>query len=95
MSKAQHASQVKCFTDIPNIGKAMADDFILLGFKTPQDLAHADPLALYHKLCVLTHTRQDPCVLDTFMAAIDFMQGGSAKPWWAFTEERKTRFRDL
>jgi hypothetical protein len=25
------------------------------------------------------------------MAAIDFMEGGEAKPWWDFTEERKRR----
>ena len=31
----------------------------------------------------------DPCVLDTFMAAHDFMNGGFAQPWWHFTEQRK------
>ena len=29
--------------------------------------------------------RHDPCVLDTFLAAKDFMTGGPAQPWWHFT----------
>jgi DNA transformation protein len=28
-------------------------------------------------------------VANTFLAAVDFMNGGSAKPWWAFTAKRK------
>ncbi|HSH95895.1 MAG TPA: helix-hairpin-helix domain-containing protein, partial [Roseimicrobium sp.] len=33
--------------------------------------------------------RHDPCMLDTFIAAVRFMDGGPKKPWWAFTKERK------
>jgi hypothetical protein len=28
-------------------------------------------------------------VIDVFMSVIDFMEGGGARPWWSFTEERK------
>jgi hypothetical protein len=35
---------------------------------------------LYQKLCAATGQRQDPCVLDTFMAATDFMRGAPAAP---------------
>lgn len=95
MAKATHAGEVRAFTDIPNVGKAMAEDFRQLGLRTPQELAGQDPLSLYRRLCVLTKTRQDPCVLDTFLAVVDFMSGGKPQPWWAFTAGRKKRFPDL
>jgi hypothetical protein len=43
---------------------------------------------LYQKLNAATGTRNDPCVLDTFMAAVDFMNGAAAAPWWAYTAQR-------
>lgn len=94
MAKAAHARDVKRFTDIPNIGPAMSRDFALLGVKQP-DLASRDAFELYRQLCERTGTRQDPCVLDTFLAAVDFMRGGGPLPWWHFTDERKKRWPDL
>jgi hypothetical protein len=47
---------------------------------------------LYQSLCAVTGQRQDPCVLDTFMAAIDFMRGAPAAPWWNYTAQRKALF---
>lgn len=77
---------------LPNIGKAMAADLRLLGIERPDQLRGQDPLRLYHALESITGQRHDPCVLDTFMAAIDFMEGGKARPWWSFTGERKRRY---
>ncbi len=77
---------------LPNIGKAMAADLRLLGIERPDQLRGQDPLRLYHALESITGQRHDPCVLDTFMAAIDFMGGGKARPWWSFTGERKRRY---
>ena len=48
-----------------------------------------DPYGLYEELCRVTEQRHDPGLLDTFIAAVRFMAGGPARPWWAFTEERK------
>ena len=76
------------FRDIPNIGKAMEADFKLLGIMGPEDLKGKDAFALYQKMCRKSG-RQDPCVLDTYMAAIAFMEGAPARPWWAYTAERK------
>ncbi|MBU6435937.1 MAG: helix-hairpin-helix domain-containing protein [Betaproteobacteria bacterium] len=87
--KAQCAAEVRRFTDIPNIGPAMAADFALLGLRTPQQLAQREPLQLYEALCRKTGVRQDPCVLDTFMAAVDFMRGAPPRPWWHYTAQRK------
>lgn len=95
MAKATHAREVRAFTDIPNVGRAMMGDFQRLGFTAPAELAGEDPYALYQRMCAVSGARQDPCVLDTYMAVVEFMNGGAPKPWWSFTAERKKRFPDL
>jgi hypothetical protein len=80
------------FTDleqIPNVGPAIAADLRRLGVARPDDLLGRDPYALYEELCRVTGRRHDPCVLDTFLAAVRFMGGEPARPWWAYTAERK------
>jgi len=44
---------------------------------------------LYHLLCDKKGHRIDHCVIDVFMSVIQYMEGGEAQPWWAFTGERK------
>ena len=56
------------------------------------DLRGKDAFVLYQKLCAATGQRQDPCVLDTFMAVTDFMRGAPAAPWWNYTAQRKALF---
>jgi hypothetical protein len=75
--------------DLPNIGPKMAADFRMMGITTPKQLRGRDPFAMYEKLCKLTGVRQDPCVLDVFIAATRFVSGEPAKPWWKYTAERK------
>lgn len=89
MPKATHASAAHRLTDIPNVGPAMAADLRLLGIAAPMDLHGQDPTALYLRLCRLTEARHDPCVLDSLMAAVAFIEADDARPWWAFTEQRK------
>ncbi|MEQ1692780.1 MAG: helix-hairpin-helix domain-containing protein [Gemmatimonas sp.] len=91
--KAANASEVREFTDIPNIGPSMSQDFALLGFSAPSQLVGQDPYGLYDRLCVLTHCRQDPCVADVFIAAVRFMEGAPSVPWWHYTAERKQAFK--
>ncbi len=95
MPKAAHAREVRAFTDIPNVGRAMAADFATLGYTHPQQLAGADALDLYRRLCARTNARHDPCVLDTFLAVVAFMNGGPPRPWWDYTAERKRLHPDL
>ncbi len=33
--------------------------------------------------------RHDPCLLDTFHAAVDVADGRPARPWWEYSRERK------
>lgn len=92
MAKATKASDAKKFTDIPNVGKAVAEKLVLLKLKSPSDLKTKDAYVLYTKLNKLTGMRHDPCLLDTFIAAIDFMKGAPARYWFYYTKERKERF---
>jgi hypothetical protein len=75
--------------DLPNIGPAMAADLRRLGIVSPLALKGRDPYMLYFDLCRITRTRHDPCVLDIFIAAVRFVEGAPAKPWWAYTAERQ------
>ncbi len=74
---------------LPNVGPATARDLKLLGISRPQALVGKDPYALYEELCRATRQRHDPCVMDVFLSVVRFMEGAPAKPWWAYTAERK------
>jgi hypothetical protein len=67
--------------DIPNVGPAVAADLRQLGLIEPSDLLGRDPYSMYDDLCRLTGVRHDPCLLDTFIAAVRFMAGEPKKPW--------------
>ncbi|HET8715934.1 MAG TPA: helix-hairpin-helix domain-containing protein [Holophagaceae bacterium] len=84
--------RVKALTDLPNVGPSVAGDLRALGIEAPAQLVGQDPVALYDRLCALTGTRQDPCVLDVFISVVRFMDGEDPKPWWDYTAERKARF---
>ena len=77
--------------DIPNIGRAIEKKILLLGRREPGELIGRDPYKMYDDLCSLTGKGHDPCILDTFISAVRFMEGGPPKKWWEFTGERKER----
>ena len=76
---------------LKNIGPAMRRDLALLGIASVAQLARREPDALYRALERTTGQRQDPCVWDTFAAAIHQARTGEARPWWHYTRERKRR----
>jgi hypothetical protein len=85
--------KTKKLTDLPNIGKSLAQDLHLIGIDTPQKLEGKDPYELYQRLCKTTGKRLDPCVLDVFISITDFMNGGEPKVWWSYTAERKEKYK--
>ncbi len=89
MPKALRAADAMRLTDIPNIGRAIAADLQELGIRSPLDVRDMNPRAVYEALRVPMGKRHDPCLLDVLLAAHDFMHGGAAQPWWAFTARRK------
>ena len=80
---------------LPNVGKATAGDLRLLGIATPSELIGRDPYELHRRLCEITGTRHDPCMIDVFIAAVRFMEGAEATPWWHYTAERKIHLQLL
>lgn len=74
---------------LPNIGKAIAKDLELIGIEHPQKLVGKNSFVLYDKLCRQKGHHIDHCVIDVFMSAIHFMEGGAPQPWWNFTRKRK------
>ena len=81
--------EVRNLEDVPNIGPSIAADLREVGIQRPAQLVGRDPYRLYDNLCRVTGTRQDPCVLDTFISAVRYMEGAPARPWWHYTAERK------
>ena len=75
---AKGVRQIARLEDIPNVGPAVAADLRMLGIATPAELPGRDPYALYDDLCRITGQRHDPCLLDTFIAAVR-LHGGSAE----------------
>jgi len=82
-------ARVAVLTDLPNIGPAGAEDLRILGIHQPSQLIDQCPFEMYRMLCEKTASRHDPCVIDIFMSVTRFMAGEEARPWWAYTEERK------
>ena len=79
--------------DLVSVGPAIRADFELLGVHTVVELARHEPRALYDELCRKTRTRQDPCVLDTFHAAVAQARDPELPPekcvWWYWSRVRK------
>lgn len=89
MKKATCAAEAHKLEEIPNIGPSLAGDLRGLGILTPRDVRRMQPLQAYELLRTPMGRRHDPCVLDVFLAAHAFMNGAEARPWWAYTAQRK------
>jgi len=88
-TKAARAAEAVRLEDIPNVGPSIAADLRRIGVERPEQLKGQEPLALYERSCLAAGVRQDPCLLDVYTAAVRFMEGGPALPWWAFSALRK------
>ena len=78
--------------DLVSVGPAMERDFHALGVRSVSELARRDAEELYEALCKLTATRQDPCVLDTFQAAVAQARNprlpAEKCEWWYWSRKR-------
>jgi hypothetical protein len=81
--------------DLISVGPAMLRDFELLGIRSVRQLARRNPERMYGQLCKLTGELQDPCVLDTFRAAVaqaaDPRLPAEQCQWWYWSRKRKAR----
>ena len=72
-----------------NVGPAVAGRFERVGITRTGQLVGRDPVALYEEMCEAVGQREDLCLLDTVMSAVDQADGGVARPWWEHTGDRK------
>ena len=86
-------SKERRLRDLVSVGPAMVRDFDMLGIRSVPQLSRQSPERLYEKLCSLTGKRQDPCVLDTFCAAVaqarDPRLPAEQCQWWYWSRKRK------
>jgi hypothetical protein len=79
--------------DLISIGPAMLRDFELLGIHSVAQLAKQNAQRMYERLGRATGQRQDPCVLDTFCAAVAQARNprlpAEQCQWWFWSEKRK------
>ena len=78
-------------TQMPNIGPAVARKLERLGIGRQEDLRGRDGEQLFAELRALDGRDHDPCLLDTFVAAVAYVNEGDDRPWWEFSRERKAR----
>jgi hypothetical protein len=80
--------------DLISIGPAMLRDFAQLKIHSVAQLARQDPKKMYERLNRLSGLRQDPCVLDTFCAAVAQAKNprlpAEKCQWWWWSKKRKT-----
>ncbi len=76
---------------IPGVGPSIAQDLVSMGIHTVADLKGQDPQALYDRLCELTRTKQDRCVLYTFRCAVYYASNSRHEPerlkWWNWMDD--------
>lgn len=79
--------------DLAGVGRAVEADFLKLGVRSVPELAACEGDELYRRLCELTGTRQDPCVLDEFRCAVaqarDRHLPAAQRNWWWWSRQRK------
>ena len=85
--------------ELISIGPAMLKDFEMLGIRSVEELARRDPQRMYERMERLTGQRQDPCVLDTFCAAVAQAKNprlpAEQCQWWWWSKKRKQRSKDV
>ena len=79
--------------DLISVGPAMLRDFELLGIRSVDQLARANPERMYQRLCRLTGEHQDISCLDVFRAAVAQARDPLLPPercqWWYWSRRRK------
>jgi hypothetical protein len=79
--------------DLISIGPVMLRDFEMLGIRSVGQLARQNPQKMYEELSRKMGERQDPCVLDTFCAAVAQARnprlGAEKCQWWWWSRRRR------
>jgi len=88
------ATETRQLGDLISVGPAMLRDFEMLGIRSVEQLAAQDPRRMYERLGRKRGQRQDPCVLDTFCAAVAQARNSRLPAeqceWWYWSRKRKS-----
>lgn len=87
----KHRIEIEYLQQIPNVGPATIRYLNILGINTPFELIGQNPYSMYADLCTIMNKKFDPCLADTFIAAVKYMEGEPPQKWWYYTDERKKR----
>jgi len=84
---------IRQLSHLISVGPAMLRDFEMLGIRSVSQLAKQEPEKMYERLSRKTGQRQDPCVLDTFCAAVAQARNprlpAEQCQWWYWSRKRK------
>ncbi len=73
---------------IPGVGRAVSLDLWAIGVRSVDELAGADPDALYARICAHQGTEIDRCMLYTMRCAVYYASTEDPEPellkWWAW-----------
>ncbi len=90
---ARRIKKVRRLEELAGVGPATMGDFARLGVRSVAQLARRSPRRMYVRLCELTRSRQDPCVLDVFEAAVAQARNPRLPrnqcEWWYWSKKRK------
>lgn len=71
---------------LPGVGKSIATDLMLLGYRDPAQLRGEDPESIYRRMQAMTEGPLDRCVLYVFRCAVHSAETPDADPdrrlWW-------------
>lgn len=75
---------------LPGVGKSIATDLMLLGFRDPAQLGGADPAEMFQRLQEVSGGPQDRCVLYVFRCAVYSVEADRPDPerllWWRWKD---------
>jgi hypothetical protein len=91
------APVLKQFQRIPGVGKSIAKDLYLLGFRSIADLKDRDPEEMYDRLCRQAGEHVDRCMLYVFRCAVYYASTPERDPeklkWWNWSDARLAESR--
>lgn len=82
---------LKNLQEIPGVGKSIANDLFLLGYRSVSDLKNENPESIYDHLCEKTNSKQDKCLLYVFRCAVYYASNSKHEPeklkWWYWKDK--------
>jgi hypothetical protein len=95
MTATAKQTSLKELTQIPGVGKSIANDLWSIGIRSVRDLKGTDPELLYNLSNKYAGTVQDRCLLYVFRCAVYFANTAEKRrnpeklKWWNWKDDYK------